>query len=71
MDDKLRNWIQIIALVVTMVISGAIFVSSRPSRDEVDKMIETRTVQRFDRLEKQNDIIQQDIKEILKRLPAK
>ena len=66
-NDKLKTWFQIAVMIITLVISATIFVGSRPTRDEVDDMIDKRTSQRFDRLEKQLDDMQRDIKDILKR----
>ena len=66
-NEKIRTWFQIALLVITLVVSATIFVGSRPTRDEVDDMIDKRTSQRFDRLEKQLDDMQRDIKDILKR----
>ena len=66
-SDKLKTWFQIAVMIITLVISATIFVGSRPTRDEVDDMIDKRTSQRFDRLEKQLDDMQRDIKDILKR----
>ena len=66
-NDKLKTWFQIAVMIITLVISATIFVGSRPTRDEVDDMIDKRTSQRFDRLEKQLDDMQKDIKDILKR----
>ncbi len=70
-NEKLKTWFQIAVMVITLVISATIFVGSRPTRDEVDDMIDKRTSQRFDRLEKQLDDMQRDIKDILKRTPEK
>jgi hypothetical protein len=66
-NEKVRTWFQIALLIVTLVVSATIFVGSRPTRDEVNDMIDERTSQRFDRLEKQLDEMQRDIKDILKR----
>jgi hypothetical protein len=66
-NEKVRTWFQIALLIVTLVVSATIFVGSRPTRDEVNDMIDERTSQRFDRLEKQLDEMQRDIKDLLKR----
>ncbi len=70
-DERVQKWLHIAILVLSMIVTATMFVSSRPTRDEVDDMIDKRTSQRFDRLEKQNDVMQQDIKEILRRMPDK
>ncbi len=70
-SDELRNWLRVVLTIITMIVMVTIFVSSRPTRDEVDAMIDKRTSQRFDRLEKQNDTMLQDIKELLRRTPSK
>ena len=66
-NEKIRTWFQIALLLLTLIVSATLFVVSRPTRDEVDDMIDKRTSQRFDRLEKQLDDMQKDIKDILKR----
>ena len=70
-NEKIRTWFQIALLIITLVVSATIFVGSRPTRDEVDDMIDKRTSQRFDRVEKQLDDMQKDIKDILRRTPQK
>lgn len=65
-NGKIVHWMEIGILILTMVVSATMFVSSRPTRDEVDDMIDKRTSQRFDRVEKQLDDMQKDIKEILR-----
>ena len=65
-----RDWVTIAIAVITFVVGVTLFIGSRPSREEINTMIDNKTNTRFDRIENQLDEIQKAQYDILKQLVA-
>ena len=65
------KWLTFLLTVAVMIVSVTIYVTSRPSRDEVQQMIDKQTSQRLQRIEMQLDDINKDVKQILIQQGAK
>lgn len=62
----IKWWVSLIIALLTYAISATLFIASRPDRSEVKQMIEERVDKRMEKLERGMEVIQQDVKEILK-----
>lgn len=51
----------------TVLVSITLFIANKPSREEVDSIVNGKVQQRFDRIEKQLDNVETDIKKLLER----
>ena len=67
----MRDWVTIAIAVITLVVGITLFIGSRPSREEINAMIDNKTSTRFDRIENQLDEIQKAQYDILKHLANK
>ncbi len=61
------NYITLLLTIVFAIISATLFIAGKPSREEVEKMIDQQVNQRLTRIEKQIDDVQTDVKELLAR----
>lgn len=52
---------------VGFIVASVIYITARPTRDEVDKMIDVKVNSRFDALEKSIAEIRSDVKLLLRK----
>lgn len=64
-NNSLLKWFSLLLTITAMIVSVTIYVASRPSREEVQRMIDQQTSQRLQRIEMQLDDINKDVKQIL------
>jgi len=65
--ESIPTWIAVLLTLISFIVVAAIYIAARPTRDEVDKMIDIKVNQRFDALENSIDEIRNDIKTLLKK----
>lgn len=65
------GWLIAALTIVSAIVNAAVSVAIRPSRSEVNEMIDIKNNNRFDLLEKEVDEIKKDVKILLQRTAAK
>ncbi|MBP8975104.1 MAG: hypothetical protein KBG83_00150 [Bacteroidetes bacterium] len=65
--ESIPTWIAVLLTLISFIVVAAVYIAARPTRSEVDKMIDIKVNQRFDALEDNIKGIQNDIKTLLKR----